>query len=66
MDKSGQDTSATEQPAPKRKRGRPRSETRPTVWIGAHVTEIQRAEAHARAARARISVGAWILARCGL
>lgn len=65
MSKTRQDESAIVE-QPKRKRGRPRVDRKPAAWIGAHVSEIQRTEAHARAAKAGLSVGAWIVKTCGL
>ena len=66
MTKTRQDESAIAEQPVKRKPGRPRLGAKREAWIGAHVSEIQRTEAHARAARAGLSVGAWIVQQCGL
>jgi hypothetical protein len=66
MNKPQQDEHNTFHDKPKRKPGRPRLGAVREAWIGAHVSKIQRTEAHARAAKAGISVGAWIVKQCGL
>jgi hypothetical protein len=66
MTKSRQDESAIATDQPKRKPGRPPRPDKPTDWIGAKVHKYQHAEAKARAARAKLGLGAWIIRQCGL
>jgi hypothetical protein len=62
MSKARQDESASTIRGP----GRPPNPDKPTEWIGAKVSKAQHAEAKARAARAKLGLGAWIIKQCGL